>query len=90
MTRRRACSEDVPRRAPTVVLLVKPGTSPRRSGRVSRWVRALLPSALLVVASAPLAAAPGDDVITLDVDQVADAGPLSLAAALARRTGAGP
>ncbi len=72
---------------PTVVLLVKPETNPRRSSRVSRWVRALLPTAVLIVASAPLPSASDDDVITLDVDAIADAGPLSLAAFLARRSG---
>ncbi len=70
---------------PTVVLLVKPDTSPRRSGRVLRWARALLPTALLVVSSTPIGASASDqDVITLDVDDVADAGPLSLASRLAR------
>lgn len=71
---------------PTVVLLVKPETSPRRSSRVARWVRVLLPTAVLIVASAPLPPTLGDDLITLDVDAVADAGPLSLAATLARRS----
>jgi hypothetical protein len=78
----------VSRGDPTVVLVVRPGTSARRSSRVSRWIRALLPTALLVVSSAPLPSSGDDDVITLDVDAVADAGPLSLAAALARRAGA--
>jgi hypothetical protein len=72
--------------APTVVLLVTPTTSPRRSSRVSHWVRVLLPSALLIVAAAPLPSSKGEDLITLDVDDVADAGPLSLAAALARES----
>lgn len=75
-------------RDPTVVLLVRPGTSARRSSRVSRWVRALLPTALLVVSAAPLSSGnDDDDVITLDVDAVADAGPLSLAAELVRKSG---
>ncbi|HEY6006267.1 MAG TPA: hypothetical protein VIV57_25535 [Anaeromyxobacter sp.] len=69
---------------PTVVLLVRPDTSPRRSSRVARWVRVLLPTALLIVAAAPLPSRGGDDVITLDVDDVGDAGPLSVAAALSR------
>ena len=86
MSRRAARWLDVGRGDPTVVLAVRPGTSLRRSSRISRWVRALLPSALLVVSAAPPAST-ADDVITLDVDAVADAGPLSVAAALARRSG---
>lgn len=78
---------DVSKAEPTVVLLVKPETSPRRSSRVLRWVRALLPTAVLIVASAPLPSSGDDDLITLDVDAVAEAGPLSLAATLARRPG---
>jgi hypothetical protein len=69
-----------------VVLLVSAKTSPRRSSRVSRWVRLLLPTALLIVSARPLSPGAEDDVITLDVDDVADAGPLSVAAALARRS----
>jgi len=45
-----------------------------------------LPTALLIVASAPLPSSEGDDVITLDVEDIADAGPLSLSAALARES----
>jgi NAD(P)H-dependent FMN reductase len=77
----------VGRGVPTVVFLVGPKTSPRRSSRVLRWARVLLPTALLIVAAAPLPSAGDDDVITLDVDDVADAGPLSLAVILARRPG---
>ncbi len=47
-----------------------------------RWVRALVPAALILISSAPLAAA-SDDVITVSVDEV-EAGPLAVAAALAR------
>ncbi|HEX9051900.1 MAG TPA: hypothetical protein VF841_15325 [Anaeromyxobacter sp.] len=77
--RRRAKGE----RISTVVLVVAEGTSPRRSGEMMRWVRALLPAALILVSSAPLAAPTSDDVITVNVDEV-DAGPLAVAAALGR------
>ncbi len=70
----------------TVVLVVRSGTSPRRSGEVMRWVRALVPAALILVLSSPTAIAPSDDVVTVNVDEV-DAGPLSVAAALARPRG---
>ncbi len=71
----------------TVVIVVHDGTSPRRSGEVMRWVRTLVPAALILVLSAPIAPAPTDDVVTVNVDDV-DAGPLSVAAALARPRGA--
>ena len=66
----------------TVVVLVRSGTSPRRAGEILRWLRRLLPTALLVTAPAapPLAAAA--DVLTIDADAVES--PLSLAEALAR------
>jgi NAD(P)H-dependent FMN reductase len=83
----RRCCIGVDRRIRTVVLLVGASTSPRRSSRVLRWLRVLLPTALLIVSSAPLPSGDEDDVITLDVDDVADAGPLSLAAALTRESG---
>ncbi len=69
----------------TVVLVVGKATSPRRSSEIMRWVRALVPAALILVSSAPLAAA-ASDVVTVNVDEV-DAGPLSIAAALARPRG---
>ncbi len=70
----------------TVVLVVGEKTSPRRSGEIMRWVRALVPAALILVSSAPLAAPASDDVITVTVDEL-DAGPLAVAAALARPRG---
>ncbi len=71
----------------TVVLVVGKGTSPRRSSEIMRWVRTLVPAALILVASAPLALGPSDGVVTVNVDEV-DAGPLSVAAELARPRGA--
>ncbi len=68
----------------TVVLVVGAETSPRRSSEIMRWIRALVPAALILVSSAPLAPpSPDDDVVTLSADDV-DAGPLAVAAALAR------
>lgn len=69
-------------RVSTVVLVVRPGANPRRASEVRRWIRALVPAALILVSSVPLAAAP-DDVVTVSADEV-DAGPLAVAAALAR------
>jgi hypothetical protein len=69
-------------RARTVVVVVRSETSPRRSASIVRWLRCLLPAALLVVTDAPLALASGDDdVITLDADAIAS-GPLSVASAI--------
>jgi hypothetical protein len=67
----------------TVVLLVRPGANPRRASEIGRWLRALVPAALILVSSVPIAVQPDDDVVTVSADDV-DAGPLSVAAALAR------
>lgn len=69
-------------RVSTVILVVRPGANPRRAREVRRWIRALVPAALILVSSVPLPAAP-DDVVTVSADEV-DAGPLAVAAALAR------
>ena len=74
----------------TVVVVVSPETNPRRSAVLLRWLRWLLPAALLVVSNASLALPQegDDDVITLDADAItldADAigsGPLSMASAI--------
>ena len=73
-------------RISTVVLIVGEKTSPRRSGEIMRWIRALLPAALIMVSSAPIAADASDDVVTVRVDDL-DAGPLAVAAELARPRG---
>jgi hypothetical protein len=69
--------------APVVRVLVRPGTNPRRPAVIARWVRWMLPAALLIVSEVSPDALPGDDddVITLDADDV-DAGPLSVASAI--------
>lgn len=69
-------------RVSTVVLVVKPGGNPRRASEIRRWIRALVPAALILVSSVPLATA-GDDVVTVSADEI-DAGPLAVAAALTR------
>ena len=66
-----------------VVVLVKAGKSPRRTVQVLRWVRWLVPAALLVVSSAVVPVGDADGVITIDADSV-ESGPLSVADALAR------
>ncbi len=73
-------------RISTVVLVVGSGTNPRRPAEIMRWVRALLPAALILVSSAPASVPASDDVVTVNVDEV-DAGPLAIAAALARPRG---
>jgi hypothetical protein len=70
-------------RVSTVVLVVSPLANPRRARELRRWLRALVPAALILVSSVPVDAAAGDDVITVSADEV-DAGPLAVAAALAR------
>jgi hypothetical protein len=67
----------------TVVLVVRAATSARRASEIRRWIRALLPAALILISSAPLDADASNGVVNLSADEV-DAGPLSVAAALAR------
>ena len=66
-----------------LLVVVRPGTNPRRSGQLLRWLRWLLPTALLVVAPAAPPLGDAYDVITVDADAV-ESGPLSLADAIAR------
>jgi hypothetical protein len=70
-------------RLSTVVLVVQPGSNPRRASEIRRWIRALVPAALILVSSVPIDVNAGDDVVTLSADEV-EAGPLAVAAALAR------
>lgn len=67
----------------TVVLVVRPGASPHRATEIRRWIRALMPAALILVSSVPIDVGPTDDVVTISADEV-DAGPLAVAAALSR------
>ncbi|HET9594439.1 MAG TPA: hypothetical protein VFP65_02610 [Anaeromyxobacteraceae bacterium] len=67
---------------PTMVVVVRPADTPRKSIEVLRWLRWLLPAALLVV-SAGETVALGDQVITIDAEEI-ESGPLSLADALER------
>jgi hypothetical protein len=66
-----------------LVVAVRPGASPRRSAEVLRWVRWLLPTAILLVGPAALPDPDTAEVITIDVDSI-ESGPLSLADALVR------
>lgn len=67
---------------PALVVVVRPGS---RAGQIRRWLRALLPTAVLVAAPAALPPGDGYEVVTLDADaEAAEAGPLSLAHAIAR------
>ncbi|ACG74680.1 conserved hypothetical protein [Anaeromyxobacter sp. K] len=72
------------------MVIVRRGASPRRLAAVLRWVRALVPAAVLVVdpGAGPLPSRESrwdgdDEVIVIDADDIAS-GPLSLAAALLR------
>ena len=62
---------------------MRPAESPRKSIEVLRWLRWLLPAALLVVSSSPLPAGSGHEVIAIDADSI-DSGPLSVADAVDR------
>ena len=70
-------------RVSTVVLVVKDATNPRRTIEIRRWIRALVPAALILVSSVPIDVGAADDVVSVSADD-ADAGPLTIAAALAR------
>jgi hypothetical protein len=85
-TQREETLADGTERVSTVVLVVDEKTNPRRSREIMRWIRALLPAALIMVSSAPVAADAPDDVITVRIDEP-DAGPLAVAAELARPRG---
>ena len=67
----------------TVVVVVGGETNPRRPIEILRWIRALVPAALILVSSAPIDLGSRDDVVTVNADDV-DAGPLAVAAALTR------
>ena len=74
---------DMSESGPVVVLLVRPGTPPRRSASIVRWLRWLLPAALLVVSRVPMEPPQDDEVITLDADAI-ESGPLSVADAIGK------
>jgi hypothetical protein len=67
----------------TVVLLVRPGANPRRASEIRRWIRALVPAAFILVSSVPIDLGAAGGVVTISADEL-DAGPLAVAAALAR------
>ena len=79
---------ETPRR---LVVAVRTRGAPRRVGEVMRWLRCLVPAAVLLVAPAPSSGDTsaddpghdGDEVLTIDADAL-DAGPLAVAAALVR------
>ncbi len=68
-----------------VFIVIRGGARAGRLQTLARWVRRLVPAAVLLVGSAVLPANldPGAVVITVDADDVAS-GPLSLADALTR------
>jgi siroheme synthase (precorrin-2 oxidase/ferrochelatase) len=67
----------------TVVLVVGKGTSPRQASEIRRWIRALVPAALILISSAPLQGGAADGVVTVSADDL-ESGPLAVADALAR------
>jgi len=75
---------------PAVVVIVRPATPLQTSRQILKWLRWLLPAALLIVSDAPLTGvADVDRVITIDADAV-ESGPLSVADALTRERTATP
>ncbi len=71
------------RRPRVVVVLVKPSTSARQPAILLRWLRWLLPAALLVVSQTPITTLDPDDVITLNADAV-ESSPLAVADAIVK------
>ena len=69
-----------------VVVVVAARDDPRRTIQVLKWLRWLVPAALLIVSSGAVPVSGTDGVITIDADSV-QSGPLSLADALARDHG---
>lgn len=65
---------------PRVFVLVRPGS---RASEIRRWLRALLPTAILVATPAALPPDGPYDLVTIDADAT-DPGPLSIADAIAR------
>jgi hypothetical protein len=67
---------------PSLVVVVRPGS---RAREIRRWLRVLLPSAILVATPAALPTGDAYEVVTVDADaDAADAGPLSIARAITR------
>ncbi|HET7755419.1 MAG TPA: hypothetical protein VFK85_16055 [Anaeromyxobacteraceae bacterium] len=68
-----------------VYVLVQAGRRPGAAKKIMRWVRALLPSAVLLATPGALPTAEDDDavVVSIDADDVVS-GPLALADAIAR------
>jgi hypothetical protein len=69
---------------PRLVIVVRPAAAPRRLPEVLGWLRALVPSALLLVSPVSFTARAGEEVIQLDCSDGLD-GPLAVATQLARR-----
>ena len=72
----------MPTIAPTVIVLVKPGSAGPPAALL-RWVRWLLPAALLVVSQGTITPTLSNDAIVLNADD-ADVGPLSVADAIVK------
>jgi hypothetical protein len=70
-------------RSSKLLIVVHPGGSRRRLPEVLRWLRALVPTAVLLVAPVKLPDADDAEVIQLDCSESLD-GPLAVASLLAR------
>lgn len=70
----------------TVVVVVRDARSERKAGEIRRWIRALVPAALILISSTPIDLGPGDGVVTVSADDV-EPGPLAVADALTRGRG---
>jgi len=75
--------QDMEEASRTTVIVVRGGTNSSRSSEIRRWLRVLLPTALLVMSPAVAPFGEAYDVIIVDVD-ASDPGPLALADAIVR------
>jgi hypothetical protein len=68
---------------PVIVVLMKATTAVPRRAALLRWLRALVPAALLVVSTTPVEVPGAEDVITLNADAI-ESGPLAVADAIVK------
>jgi hypothetical protein len=79
--RRRGVLYGMSEKPPVVVVLVKSGTTMRQRATLLRWLRGLVPAALLVISQTPIGPMDSAGVVTLSADTI-EAGPLAVADAI--------